>query len=103
MILTEPVEFEWDKGNADKNLVKHHVTTQEIEETFTNRPIYIFEDSKHSTAIEKRFGMFGKTNQGRLLATTFTNRKDKIRAISSRDMSGKERESYEKIKANSQI
>lgn len=103
MIVSEPVVFEWDRGNVDKNLVKHQVTMQEIEESFTNRPIYIFDDRKHSTAVEKRFGMFGKTNQERLLATSFTIRKDKIRVISSRDMSRKEREAYEKIKANSQI
>jgi len=50
----------------------------------------IFFDKKHSQ-IEDRFVAFGITNQGRKLTVIFTKRKDKIRVISARDMSRKER------------
>lgn len=37
-LLNTPVfEFEWDKGNSTKSLVKHNVTRQEIEEVFLGK------------------------------------------------------------------
>ena len=33
-VLSEPIRFEWDRGNVDKNLIKHKVTNSEIEEVF---------------------------------------------------------------------
>lgn len=47
-ILPKPLKFEWDKGNIDKNLVKHNVTDREAEEIFDNEPKFIFEDERHS-------------------------------------------------------
>lgn len=63
---------------------------------------FMFEDEKHSL-IEKRYGILGKTDNGKLLSIVFTLRKDKIRIITARPMSKKERRSYEKIKTNSNI
>lgn len=100
VILKEPVEFEWDKGNIDKNLKKHNVADKEAEEPFANEPIFIKEDLKHST-LEKRYQTLGITDAGRLLFLSFTLRKNKVRMISARDMSRKERRMYEKIKINS--
>ena len=101
-ILPEPVYFEWDKGNINKNLKRHEVTNQGAEEVFSNDPKFIFEDTKHSVK-EKRFGLFGQTNEGRKLSIIFTKRKDKVRIVTARDMSRKERKAYEKIKTNSKI
>lgn len=101
-ILPAPISFLWDKGNLDKNLKKHNVTNKEAEETFENKPRFIFEDEKHSVN-EKRYGLFGQTDRGRLLSIVYTMRKDEIRIITARDMSIRERRSYEKIKANSQV
>lgn len=96
-ILPDSLTFKWDKGNFDKNLVKHGVTNREAEEVFENEPKFIFEDEKHS-AIEKRYGLFGKTNKGKLLSIVFTLRDDKVRIITARNTSRRERKSYEKIK-----
>ncbi len=52
-ILSEPVSFEWDKGNIDKNFKKHSVTNKEAEGVFNNDPIFLFEDERHSTTTEK--------------------------------------------------
>lgn len=103
MVLPEPIAFEWDKGNIDKSLTKHDVTNREAEEVCTNRPIFLFEDEKHS-AVEKKFMAWGTTNQGRKLAVIFTIRKDKVRIISARNMHKKERKAYEeKVKTNTKI
>jgi len=91
----EPIEFEWDNGNLDKNLKKHNVTNQEAEEIFGIDPFIAVEDKKHALN-EKRFQALGKTNQNRKLFLSFTVRKDKIRIISVRDMNKKERNQYEK-------
>lgn len=99
VILKEPVEFEWDKGNRNKNLIKHNVTNKEAEEPFDNEPIFIKEDVKHS-GVEKRYQALGQTDSNRLLFLSFTLRNNKVRIISARDMSKQERRIYEKIKTN---
>jgi len=93
-ILPEPVYFEWDEGNINKNLIKHKVTNQEAEEIFDNKPNFIIEDKKHSLK-EKRYLIWGLTDKRRKLAAIFTIRKNKIRIISVRDMNKKERKVYE--------
>lgn len=95
-ILPEPVIFEWDRGNKDKNFIQHGVTNKEAEEVFSNEPPLLSEDIKHSTDVEKRFQVLGRTNNGRLLFISFTVRNDKIRVISARDMNKKEVIVYEK-------
>jgi len=94
--------FEWDKYNTEKIFKKHRLVCKEIEEVFSNKPIYIFEDEKHSQ-IEQRYGLFGQTNSGKILSLVFTVRGDKVRVITARSISKKERRAYEKIKANSEI
>lgn len=96
IILPEPLEFEWDKGNIDKNLKKHKVNSKEAEEVFNNKPFLVSEDVKHSQK-ERRFQALGKTGKGRRLFISFTARKDKVRIISARNMSKKEEVKYEKV------
>lgn len=102
LIIPEPIEFEWDKGNTNKNLKKHKVTDKEAEEPFDNEPIFIKKDIKHSV-IEKPYHALGTTDDGRLLFLSFTIRKNRVRIISARDMNYKERRIYEKIKNDSAI
>lgn len=87
--------FEWDEGNQDKNWQEHKVNNKESEEVFFNKPLIINFDKKHSKK-EKRFQVLGKTNQERKLFISFTLRNKKIRIISARDQSKKERKIYEK-------
>lgn len=101
-LFPEPITFEWDEGNSNKNLALHNVTNQEAEEIFFNMQNFMFEDTKHSLA-EKRYMIWGLTNQERKLTIFFTIRKGKIRVISARDMHKKERRKYEKIKNTSEI
>lgn len=94
MKIPEPVAFDWDKGNTDKNLYQHNVSGKEAEEVFSNEPLKIFEDIKHSQ-LEQRFVAYGVTNSNRRLTIVFTLRKQKIRVISARDQNKKERITYE--------
>ena len=89
------VGFDWDSGNIDKNTKKHKVSNFECEEVFFNQPLLTFVDDKHSQK-EKRFYILGRTLQNRKLFIVFTIRNNKIRTISARDMSRKERKIYEK-------
>lgn len=92
-----PVGFDWDKGNREKNWVKHRVTIEECEQVFVNRPLLIIDDPGHSTT-EKRYAAFGKTDAGRLLFVIFTWRTGMIRIISARDQDSEERRQYEDAK-----
>lgn len=86
-------EFEWDKGNIDKNR-KHKVENQECEQVFFDENKIIFKDALHSVA-EKRFVLIGKTESRRCLYIIFTYRGKKIRVISARDINKKEVKLYE--------
>ena len=88
--------FDWDAGNARKSIDTHDVSQAEAEQVFFNEPLLTVPDAKHS-ATEQRIHALGRTDDGRLLHITFTLRdKDtKIRVISARDMSRKERGYYD--------
>ena len=90
------VGFHWDEGNARKSIDKHGVNRFETEEMFLNEPLLIAKDIGHSRS-ELRFHALGVTNAGRRLHVPFTLREEntKIRVISARDMSRKERSRYE--------
>lgn len=95
--IDRPSLFDWDKGNLEKNWLKHQVGSHEAEEAFSHEPILVSEDLEHSKG-EKRFRALGKTNGGRLLFISFTIRGDRLRIISVRDMNRKEESIYEAIK-----
>jgi uncharacterized DUF497 family protein len=92
---TQPVKFIWDIHNREKNWLKHKVDYKECEEIFFNQPLSIFPDVKHSTK-ESRLVALGLTNEDRKLTIIFTYRNKKIRIISARNMSRKERKQYGK-------
>lgn len=96
MIDFERVEgFDWDAGNARKN-ERHGVSQAEAEQIFFDLRLLVVLDDRHSQA-EPRFHGLGTTLAGRLLHVTFNLRVGgkKIRVISARDMSRKERTYYE--------
>lgn len=95
-LLQSIKSFDWDEGNTNKNWEKHKVATKEAEETFYNKPLLLFLDKIHSNK-EKRFQILGKTNEDRKLFISFTLRNKKVRVISARNMSRKERRQYENI------
>ena len=94
--LSEVTGFDWDEGNRDKNWINHQVWITECEEVFFNIPLLLRPDTAHSS-LEARYFVLGQTNAGRYLFIAFTVRDVKIRVISARDMSKKEREIYNEV------
>lgn len=90
------VGFEWDQGNARKSFDKHGVSQGEAEQIFGNDPLIVTDDLAHNQS-EPRYHALGRTDGARLLHATFTLRanRTRIRIISARDMSRKERQRYE--------
>jgi uncharacterized DUF497 family protein len=86
--------FQWDRGNTDKNLIKHNVENWACEQVFFNRPLLVLDDPKHSVS-EKRLAAFGKTDAHRFLVVIFTKRNNLLRKISARDMNKRERKFYD--------
>lgn len=92
--LSQLKGFDWDEGNIKKNWFKYKVDFRECEEMFSNFGFKVFNDQTHSQK-EDRFVILGITFKNRYLAVVFTVRNNKIRVISARDMSRKERRKYE--------
>ena len=102
-ILFQLEGFEWDQSNIEKNWEKHRVSYLECEEVFFNQPLLAQEDEIHSK-FEPRYYVLGRSNDGRHLFIVFTIRRNKIRVISARNMSRRERRIYrEQIEKSSKI
>lgn len=94
--------FDWDSGNRLKSHMKHGVTQAEAEDMFFASPL-VAKDPGHSGP-ETRFHALGETSAGRRLLAVFTVRGDRIRIISVRNMSRRERRTYaEAQKISSEI
>lgn len=88
--------FDWDQWNIQKNEVKHGVSVLEAESCFYDARVRIYEDLKHSVPAEKRYILYAKSLESRILMIGFTIRQGKIRIITARPASSKERKIYEK-------
>lgn len=93
-VLSGVKGFEWDQWNGEKIEKKHAVTSIECEELFCNRPLVVARVPRLVRG-EMRYTVLGSTNAKRLLFIAFTVRSEKIRVISARPMSRKERKDYE--------
>jgi uncharacterized DUF497 family protein len=85
--------FQWDQGNLEKNWLKHGVSPLAREQVFFNQPLVVAPDLRHSQHEERLF-VLGRTDTDRDLFVVFTVRRRKLRVISARDMSRKERMIY---------
>jgi uncharacterized DUF497 family protein len=92
--LVEAVEgFEWDAGNSDKNWKRHQVTQAECERIFANLPL-VLTTTTTLRELESRYFALGRTDAARELAVVFAVRGKKVRVISARPMSRRERKEY---------
>ena len=85
------IGFDWDEGNSFKNEEKHNVSIKDCEEVFKNEPLVA--PGKLSNN-ETRFIALGENDYGKPLAVIFTIRQNRIRVISARPQSKKERKFY---------
>ena len=86
--------FEWDAEKARANEQKHGVGFLEALEVFDDDHSSSVQDPDHS-ANEARYLIFGMSKQGRHLVVSYTERGDRIRFISARQMTSRERRAYE--------
>ena len=87
--------FEWDKQKAKANQRKHSISFEEASTVFDDPLAVNFDDPDHSTE-ENRYLIIGLSAQGKLLFIAYTDRNNKIRLISARLVTPKEKRSYER-------
>lgn len=94
-INLQELRFDWDQWNVQKNETKHGVSPLEAESLFYDKELRIFEDFKHSSSGEKRYLIYAKSMENRVVMGAFTIRREKVRMITVRVASTKERGIYE--------
>jgi uncharacterized DUF497 family protein len=88
------LQFEWDEAKAAVNAEKHSVTFQEASSVFGDPLARVLPDPTDRSG-EDRAIMMGHSDQGRLLLVVFRDRADRIRLISAREATRRERHEYE--------
>ena len=89
-----PLQFEWDAVKAHTNEEKHGISFDEASTAFEDVLSVTILDPLHSED-EDRFVLIGYSYRGRLLVVVHTDREDRIRIISARIATRKERERHE--------
>ena len=88
------MQFEWDSDKAETNFRKHGVSFEEATSVWNDYFNIELVNHKHSFD-ERRFLMIGESEQRRFLLISFTERENKVRIISARDLTPRERREYE--------
>lgn len=89
-------DFMWLPDIVDKLAVKHHVTQDEVEEVFFDRPRYRFVESGYRPG-EDVYAASGQTDGGRYLIVFFIQKPShRALILSARDMDDTERRRYER-------
>jgi uncharacterized protein len=92
----EGEEFEWDAKKAAQNLAKHGVDFADASLVLQDE--FALTRPDLSSTDEDRFVTLGCDPEGRLLVVVFTWRGERIRLISARKATSKERQAYEESK-----
>ncbi len=85
-------DFEWDDAKAAANLARHGVSFEMAREVFDDRAAYDREDTSMNYG-EDRFLTVGLAAR-RLLSVAWTSRGSRVRIISVRMATAKERRAY---------
>ena len=88
------MELEWDPEKAEENLRSHGVAFTEAQTVFGDPLEVTILDPDHSDG-EFRFLSLGRSEAGRLLVVSYTERGSRVRIISAREATPKERRGYE--------
>ena len=86
--------FGWDEVKAKENLKKHGVNFEEGKTIFNDSFLFTFPDIEHSVN-EERYINIGLSANGRILIVIHTERQEKIRIVSCRKATARERRFYE--------
>lgn len=88
------MDFEWDPRKAEINLRKHGVSFTEAGTVFGDDLAITVPDPDHSND-EDRYITIGWSDRRRLLMISHTDRGNRIRIISARELTKVERKEYE--------
>lgn len=91
--------FEWDEKKAEQNIKKHRIAFEDAATVFGDPLSLTIDDPRHST-VERRFVTMGFSLRGRLVVVVHTDRSDRIRIISARKATARERIIYEEGQEN---
>ena len=86
--------FEWDGRKATANLRKHGVSFEEAATVFSDPLSLSIPDPDHSED-EERFLLVGTSFQAQLLVVAHSEHGDRVRVISARAATARERRAYE--------
>jgi len=86
------VVFEWDRRKAEINLKKHAVDFADAVAVFSDDSAITLQDDSNG---EERFVSVGLDALGRVLVVAFSWRGERIRLISARRATRRERRQYE--------
>lgn len=88
------MEFEWDPTKAKRNFRKHGISFVEAASVFSDPLATFYEDPDHSSH-ERRYLMIGTSAQGPLLNIAFIDQGERIRIVSARRATKREKKFYE--------
>ena len=88
------MEFEWDPEKADENIRSHGVAFTDAQTVFGDTLEVTIPDPDHSDG-EFRFLSLGRSAADRLLVVSYTERGSRVRIISAREATPRERRHYE--------
>ena len=88
------LKFEWDEAKAAGNHEKHGISFEEAATVFGDPLATTFDDPDHSVD-EQRMITIGESQDGDILVVAHTAREDRIRIISARAATRRERRFYE--------
>jgi len=88
------IEFEWDPEKAKTNLVKHGLRFAEAATVFQDLLSITIFDPDHSED-EDRYITIGKSERGRAVMVAHTDRGNRTRIVSARELTRAERKEYE--------
>jgi uncharacterized DUF497 family protein len=88
------IEFEWDPAKAEANLRKHGISFEDAATAFFDALSLTVPDPLHSEG-EARLVLLGLTSTNRLVVVVHVDRGARIRLISARPATRKERRQYE--------
>jgi uncharacterized DUF497 family protein len=89
------MEFEWDPKKARSNVRKHGISFDEAASPFSDVLSFTYDDELHSH-VERRYATLGLSDRGRVLVVAHTMRGERIRIISAREATPREKRWYEK-------
>ncbi len=88
------LEFEWDVEKAAINHRKHKVSFDEAVSAFADTLSLTIPDPEHTEG-EFRYLLLGMTSKSQLVVVSYTERNERIRLISARIATSRERKNYE--------